>query len=473
MLAFDPENIVLSHVSYMFFGFFPGYYSDARMEPLLETRLLDARSLSIIANGASDLPGPSAPKFFTRDISWTADGIAQSEISMKAGETLVFHFDFLGREPHGQLQILGPSLERLYALPSSGREKSFGSGPRNGREISVQNRSDQPELIKLRFVPDSFVGNRDGASGPFASVKIEHFESSGHVIELRSLLPFSAVVHAPNNAILETPRVDVPGYTATVNGTNVAIIRTGEGLVGVPVPAGTSEVRVEYQGTKTLRITYGLSAASWMAFGLCLVGLTMTGGSEAMRGLTRSLDELVSRHVATMLAVVAAGIILAISGAHLWRWMTAPVSGTLRMLVMLPAGNEGEVEPLLTTGVTGRGDVIYLKYLGGNRVSVGYDHWGYGGDSSAPFEVDFSRPQTIAITMKSLARRNLWGLRVSDAGPHGVHVTWNGREIISTTVDSYPSGNLEIGANSIGASSCGLRFFGDVLDVSSVSGGPL
>jgi hypothetical protein len=57
----------------------------------------------------------------------------------------------------------------------------------------------------------------------------------------------------------------------------------------------------------------------------------------------------------------------------------------------------------------------------------------------------------------------LWPMGNSNPGPHGIHVKWNGREIIATAVDSYPPGFVEVGANSIGASSSVSNFDGDVL----------
>ncbi len=467
-LLFKPDNIVLTRVAYMFFGVSPGYFSNSHMEPFMETRLLDARTLTMIADGASRLSGAKAVDAYTRDFREAGNDAAQVEIRMGPRESDIFRFDFMGREPRGELELKGHTLRRLYTLPSSGSEKAFGAGPQNGQTIAVKNYDDEPDLVAMKFVPDPISSDRRSTSKPFARVTIEPLEDRGRVVELRSLLPFRAIVHADRKAILETPRVDVPGYRATVNGLEVAIVHTGEGLVGVPLPAGVSEVRLDYPGPAVLRLAYGTSVAGWLALGACLAGLSLVDCSSGVRRRMSVLEASISRLIVPALVAAAIGVAVAVMGQCLWKWVTAPKSGSLRLTVRLPAENAGQTEPLLTSGRPGMGDVIYLKFLGGNRVSVGYDHWGLGGDISAPIDVDFALPQTIEISMRSLVRRPVWGARSPDVEPRGVRVSWNGRQIISTAIDSYPPGVVEVGANSIGASSCGPRFNGSVLDIRPV-----
>jgi hypothetical protein len=413
------------------------------------------------------LKGAKSPRVSTIDFPDVSNNSSQIEFSIAAKETAVLRFDFLGRVPHGELQLQGRTLRRIYGLPSSGGRKAFGAGPENGRTLAIENFSTEAEKLRMRFVADPPEGNPPTSSGSFARVTVERFEPVDHLIELRSLVPFSAVVKADHNSILETPRVDVPGYHATVNGSEVAIVRTGEGLVGVPVTTGTNNVRIVYRGPMVLRLTYGISMATWLAIGAFLMWYSIFGHSIGFsRGLD-NIDAAIARLIVPALATLAIGVTLAIPGARFWRWAAAPASGTLRLVVRLPAENAGIAEPLLTSGQTGKGDVIYIKFLGGNRLSVGYDHWGRGGPNSEPIEVDFAQAQTVDITMRSLARRSIWNGR-PDALLMGVHVKWNGKEVISTTDDSYPQGPVEIGTNSIGTTSCGPLFNGEVLEIKPI-----
>jgi hypothetical protein len=120
----------------------------------------------------------------------------------------------------------------------------------------------------------------------------------------------------------------------------------------------------------------------------------------------------------------------------------------------------------VTTGRTGAGDVIYINYLGDDRVSVGHDWWGHGAEESKPFIVDFLVPQIIEISMRSLSGRKPSGQgpRASDSSV--VSVKWNGREVLNDNSGSYPPGpeETEIGANQIGASTCVPEFSGVITE---------
>jgi hypothetical protein len=263
---FRPENVMLTRVSYLFFGSFPGYFSHSQMEPFLETRLLDAKTLNVIGDGSTPVPGAGAGASPPIDLLQRPDGEIGPKITIEPGETLIVRFDFLGRELEGHLEIAGQNQFREYALPSSGSPKSFGALPTSGRVIALRDTSGQPDSLGIRFFPNSdSSGEWPTLHEPFARVTLERFEGVDHVVQLISLTPFHAVVRAERDAILETPRVRVPGYRASVNGRKAAVLTTPDDLVGVRVPAGTSDVRVDYRGSPALRFTYWLSACAWFA----------------------------------------------------------------------------------------------------------------------------------------------------------------------------------------------------------------
>ena len=142
-------------------------------------------------------------------------------------------------------------------------------------------------------------------------------------------------------------------------------------------------------------------------------------------------------------------------------------------MVKLPVGESLKSEPLVTTGRTFAGDVIYVNYLGDDRVSVGHDSWGRSVAVSKPIVVDFLAPQVIEISMGSLARPvgSEPGRPVSV--PSEVSVTWNGQEILSDKRGAYPPGPepAEIGKNLIGASTCAPEFSGEIIDSQPVEPG--
>jgi len=68
-------------------------------------------------------------------------------------------------------------------------------------------------------------------------------------------------------------------------------------------------------------------------------------------------------------------------------------SGAAQLKLWFPAGRPpGLQEPLVATGVTGAGDIVYVRYVDDRRdPAFGFDHWGVGGTMSAPVEIDSLR----------------------------------------------------------------------------------
>jgi hypothetical protein len=467
---FRPENLKLTRVSYMFFGFYPDYFSHSVMEPFLETRLLDLRSLEVLADGSASISGSRAPGSHDVELRQIGNGELGPEIRVNGRQTVVLRFDFLGREPAGTLAVNGRTLSREYSLPFSGGVKSFGSGPTCSRVIAIRNKDDSADSVRLTYIPGSADDAAYYRSRAFARLTVEPFGKGGHVIELHSLLPFHATVQADRPELLETPRVDVPGYRATVNGRSAAITRTPDGLVGVKVPAGTNDVVVDYPGSAALRLAFGTSLGAWLALALCSAGLPLADRSGERR--RRMLAPLATAYRAArpqiLLAALASAV--ALGGLWTWRWLAEPHIDTVHLELMLPAGRANHSEPLVTTGRTGAGDVIFVSYLGGGWVSIGHDWWGHPLALSKPFAVDFLVPQRVQISMNSLTGRRRWPWAKPDTAPKGILVRWNGREVLWDKRGPYPPGpsGAEFGVNSIGASSCGPEFTGEILVSDSI-----
>jgi uncharacterized membrane protein YfhO len=88
-------------------------------------------------------------------------------------------------------------------------------------------------------------------------------------------------VRSPEAALLESPRMFVPGYAATVNGAAVAVRKSPEGLVAFPVPAGESGVELRFAGPPLLHLAFWLSAAGWVLATLWLASQLIAGFRRA------------------------------------------------------------------------------------------------------------------------------------------------------------------------------------------------
>jgi hypothetical protein len=455
---FRRENISLTRSSFLIFGFVPSYFSHSSTDPFLETRLIDPATMRVFADGSTTPSGSEPPGTYEVPLSQETNGNIVPQIPIGPRQTLLFQFDYLGREPSGVLQFFGRTLFREYRLPSSGEPRSFGSGATNSRVVAIRNTNDRADSVRMNFLPASGADAANGAPQAFARVTVSPVEPGGHVIELLSLIPFHVVVNSDRPALLETPKVFIPGYRARLNGLGVGVIKSGEGLVGVPLDAGKSDLIIDYPGSTVLRLAYGTCLGSWLVFALCTgASSTFDPSGDWIKGRLAP-DTRLSRPVGAIPILVLAAILLAIGAIWRREEMHSGKEGALRLVVSLPIGGAHKNEPLLTTGRTGAGDVIYIKYLGGNTVSVCHDYWGHRGAESQPFAVNFMTPQTVEISMRSL------GVRADTSS--GVSVKWNGREVLTDTTGSYPPGPeaTEIGANQIGASTCVPEFSGVITE---------
>lgn len=145
--------------------------------------------------------------------------------------------------------------------------------------------------------------------------------------------------------------------------------------------------------------------------------------------------------------------------------------GALQLKILLPAHVTTKREPLVSTGVSQAGDIVFITYEDSNHIRVGFDHWGRGGPVSEPIAVDYATPMTVEVTMGSLyppARHEWWSQRDSRELRYlkeNLRVTVNGVPTLSAALGTFESSpfDVTIGRNLLGASSCALEFSGKIL----------
>lgn len=143
---------------------------------------------------------------------------------------------------------------------------------------------------------------------------------------------------------------------------------------------------------------------------------------------------------------------------------------TLRLRVRWPEGKPGAREPLVVTGRPGAGDFVAVEYLGADAVRFHFDHWGVPGIASEVVATQGGTEHVVEITMASLAtvtdatraepaRSGLWRVRV------------NGVTVVERRVEFYTAepGEIAVGVNPIGGTSCGPRFTGELREVKRVA----
>lgn len=149
-----------------------------------------------------------------------------------------------------------------------------------------------------------------------------------------------------------------------------------------------------------------------------------------------------------------------------------PIALTLRWPEKLPVGH---AEPLLVTGRTGAADVIWVRYVDGARVVVGYDCWGRGGPETPPLAIEPGGVVTVQIALGNLfdPRVAAWRALTPEARTRAagsLRVRVDGRVVLDVAATPHPASPTEIeaGRNDVGASSCGGSFSGEILLVQRV-----
>jgi hypothetical protein len=168
------------------------------------------------------------------------------------------------------------------------------------------------------------------------------------------------------------------------------------------------------------------------------------------------------------------------AGSERGRSAPALTYGSVDLRVRLPIHPAGHSEPLVTTGIAMAGDLLYVIYTDADHIQIGFDHWGVGGALSPPIRIDYRQAHDFHISMGSLYPQD-GNIRYQDLPPAFVDrlkgrvtVTVDGQTALSFASECYesPPAFVAIGRNSIGGSTTGPVFSGEILKVSRVFEAP-
>jgi hypothetical protein len=146
-------------------------------------------------------------------------------------------------------------------------------------------------------------------------------------------------------------------------------------------------------------------------------------------------------------------------------------TGPLRFAVAFGPGQPGDAQPILSTGVTGKGDIVFVRYEPDGMARICVDHWGSPLVASEPFALVPGAAHDLTLSIGSLYPPE------SALGPEGaaieslrsrVRVYLDGRRIMDCDEASFPTLPewITIGSNFLGGSTAGAAFFGDIQAVS-------
>ena len=261
------SNVELTLISYAII-LTPGDFSNGVMDPAFGFRLLAPDDFHEIASNWRTPFPPSAENQHGTLFATASDSPDVLDLphpfTLQPGARYRLTLKFLVAPGDALLQLRGPSLFRKYILPTSGGQRAFGMLPGHNPALSIWTSQSTPEMIELRLVGGG-LGAGSWRSRAFAEFTFERVDPAALPVELKSLLPLRAHVRAAAAGYLETPRMFIDGYAATVNGRAEPVKAAADGLLLVAVPAGESDVEVRYVGPLLVRRALRLSQVAWLA----------------------------------------------------------------------------------------------------------------------------------------------------------------------------------------------------------------
>jgi hypothetical protein len=136
-------------------------------------------------------------------------------------------------------------------------------------------------------------------------------------------------------------------------------------------------------------------------------------------------------------------------------------AGGVSFTMKVPPGRVSGLEPILSTGNRGKGDLLFINYLPGSRVTFGLDHWG-GAVRSLPVPMEPNEPHTITVVSSALS------------GPTGrkpfFEVVCDGRSVLCVPIVTYSSDadHVYLGLNAIGSSMADPMFAGTIFNIQTM-----
>ncbi|MEI8088729.1 MAG: hypothetical protein WCG63_03955 [Opitutaceae bacterium] len=133
--------------------------------------------------------------------------------------------------------------------------------------------------------------------------------------------------------------------------------------------------------------------------------------------------------------------------------------GPISIKAKLPVFNGVKSEPIVSSGESGKGDLIYVKYLDANTIVFGYDHWGVGGFETQPLHIDGAAVQIIGVDYGALYPRG------TSQAHDRVVLRLNGQVVADKAAQYHicEPDTVVVGANLIGASTSSSAFSGVVI----------
>lgn len=274
-----PENAVMARFAYDLLRI-PSHFSHGKTDPRLEQRILNldgtVRVGPDVVAGIMETHGRERVPLRAATNTLSPDWLKISPaITILPGETKLLRFEFVpGKNYAGFLMFKSEADDyREYIMPNSGMPGAFGVDAGRSKVISLWNSTGEPVEYALSMPRGA--GNDvlppDEPSALFATVNMSRYLPERSPVEIKSFVPYRAVVRMARAGRFETSRYFIPGYKALVDGLPVAIEKSADNLVTLPLSEGDHTVEVRYVGTWKMGLAGAASLSAWLALAIVTV----------------------------------------------------------------------------------------------------------------------------------------------------------------------------------------------------------
>jgi hypothetical protein len=254
-----PENVNVSAYCYQQLAARPAYFIHGVTDPEMELRLLDPDTGQVVESNRHVVESAATEPWLPLGLKRTANAAlwqCPHAYTLRPGLRYLLTFDFSDQaQVDGILRLVGQSMLRVYALPEAGDARGFGIGAGHEKSIVLWTSEKSAETIHLEFINQG----EDSADPLPARVRLTEIRRDELPARLESLIPLRCDVDLKTPLVLETPRAYIPGWSAEVNGSQMSIERTREGLVAVKLPVNKSNLTLNYVPALGLRLAFWTS----------------------------------------------------------------------------------------------------------------------------------------------------------------------------------------------------------------------
>jgi hypothetical protein len=258
------DNIVIPTSNYEFMnqGLPLHYITTGRSDPLSEIRLHAQSDYNRIIDIFS-LRHPVTPANSQKLVYLRFNTPICAQIEIPAQALTVLTFADLPPNLPGTLELRSRGVSWTYTLPYTidGGDMAFGAGPGRRHSLLVRNSYPRPKVLQLYFWPQAKWQNQRIGLGTMTSYTVA---AADHYFSLDKLLPLEISLDAPYPVVVETPRIFLKGYTATVDGRAAPVIKSPQGLASVSVDQGPHRLQVVFQADPLLKWSYRGAEAAWI-----------------------------------------------------------------------------------------------------------------------------------------------------------------------------------------------------------------